>query len=146
MRGPALYTGARVYVHGGRAYQVNGVWPCMREEIALMLPQKRGPIVNTAPVAGHTGLIGYPAYTASMHAMMGLTKVAALEYAQRGICVNAICPGIIDTPLFQRYSKKAPELDYAAMERVGELGESDEVAERCCACAPTTRHWRLEPG
>jgi NAD(P)-dependent dehydrogenase (short-subunit alcohol dehydrogenase family) len=94
-----------------------------------MLSQKRGSIVNTASVAGHTGFIGYPAYTASKHAVMGLTKVAALEYAQRGIRVNAVCPGIIHTPLFERYSKKAPEVDYAAMEPVGRIGESKEVAE-----------------
>lgn len=114
-----------------RVYQVNvkGVWLCMREEIALMLPQRRGSIVNTASVAGHTGFIGYPAYTASKHAVMGLTKVAALEYAQRGIRVNAVCPGIIHTPLFERYSRKAPEVDYAAMEPMGRLGESQEVAE-----------------
>jgi len=114
-----------------RVYQINvkGVWLCMRQEIALMLPQKRGSIVNTASVAGHAGFIGYPAYTASKHAVMGLTKVAALEYAQRGIRINAVCPGIIDTPLFQRYSKKAPEVDYAAMEPVGRLGQSQEVAE-----------------
>jgi NAD(P)-dependent dehydrogenase (short-subunit alcohol dehydrogenase family) len=114
-----------------RVYQVNvkGVWLCMREEIALMLPQKRGAIVNTASVAGHTGFVGYPAYTASKHAVMGLTKVAALEYAQRGIRVNAVCPGIIHTPLFERYSKKAPEVDYAAMEPMGRLGQSQEVAE-----------------
>jgi NAD(P)-dependent dehydrogenase (short-subunit alcohol dehydrogenase family) len=114
-----------------RVYQVNvkGVWLCMREEIALMLPQRRGSIVNTASVAGHAGFIGYPAYTASKHAVMGLTKVAALEYAQRGIRVNGVCPGIIHTPLFERYSKKAPEVDYAAMEPMGRLGESQEVAE-----------------
>jgi len=114
-----------------RVYQVNvkGVWLCMREELQLMLPQSRGSIVNTASVAGHAGFIGYPAYTASKHAVMGLTKVAALEYAKRGIRVNAICPGIIHTPLFERYSKKAPEVDYAAMEPLGRLGRSDEVAE-----------------
>ena len=114
-----------------RVYQVNvkGVWLCMREELQLMLPQSRGSIVNTASVAGHAGFIGYPAYTASKHAIMGLTKVAALEYAKRGIRVNAICPGIIHTPLFERYSKKAPEVDYAAMEPLGRLGRSDEVAE-----------------
>jgi NAD(P)-dependent dehydrogenase (short-subunit alcohol dehydrogenase family) len=54
--------------------QVRDVWLCMREEIALMLPQKRGSIVNTASVAGHTGFIGYPADTASKHAVMGLTQ------------------------------------------------------------------------
>ncbi|HTQ23652.1 MAG TPA: glucose 1-dehydrogenase [Candidatus Binataceae bacterium] len=114
-----------------RVYQVNvkGVWLCMREELQLMLAQGRGSIVNTASVAGHAGFIGYPAYTASKHAVMGLTKVAALEYAGRGIRVNAVCPGIIHTPLFERYSKKAPEVDYAAMEPVGRLGRSNEVAE-----------------
>ena len=114
-----------------RVYQVNvkGVWLCMREELQLMLAQGRGSIVNTASVAGHAGFIGYPAYTASKHAVMGLTKVAALEYAKRGIRVNAVCPGIIHTPLFERYSKKAPEVDYAAMEPVGRLGQSNEVAE-----------------
>jgi NAD(P)-dependent dehydrogenase (short-subunit alcohol dehydrogenase family) len=114
-----------------RVYKVNvkGVWLCMREELQLMLAQGRGSIVNTASVAGHAGFIGYPAYTASKHAVMGLTKVAALEYAKRGIRVNAVCPGIIHTPLFERYSKKAPEVDYAAMEPVGRLGQSNEVAE-----------------
>jgi NAD(P)-dependent dehydrogenase (short-subunit alcohol dehydrogenase family) len=114
-----------------RVYQVNvrGVWLCMREEIALMLSQKHGSIVNTASVAAHAGFIGYPVYTASKHAVMGLTKVAALEYARQGIRVNAVCPGIIHTPLFERYSKKAPDVDYAAMEPVGRLGESQEVAE-----------------
>jgi NAD(P)-dependent dehydrogenase (short-subunit alcohol dehydrogenase family) len=114
-----------------RVYQVNvrGVWLCMREELQLMLEQGRGSIVNTASVAGHAGFIGYPAYTASKHAVMGLTKVAALEYAKRGIRINAVCPGIINTPLFERYSKKAPEVDYAAMEPVGRLGQSNEIAE-----------------
>lgn len=110
---------------------LTGVWLCMKHEIAVMLQQKKGAIVNTASIAGLIGFPGLPAYVASKHAVVGLTKTAALEYAKLGIRVNAVCPGVIKTPMVDRTTGKDKTVEkvYIDMEPVGRMGQPEEVAE-----------------
>jgi NAD(P)-dependent dehydrogenase (short-subunit alcohol dehydrogenase family) len=115
-----------------RVIQVNliGVWRCLRAEIPAMLGAGGGAIVNTASVAGLVGAGGLSAYVASKHAVVGMTRVAAIEYAKEGIRVNAVCPGVIDTPMVDRLSLAMPNLREAllAMKPMGRLGLPEEVA------------------
>jgi NAD(P)-dependent dehydrogenase (short-subunit alcohol dehydrogenase family) len=116
-----------------RVLSVNlkGVWLCMKYEIPPMLQQSGGAIVNTASVAGLVGARGIPAYVASKHGVVGLTKTAALEYARTGIRVNAVCPGVIRTPMVERLLSGRPraEARLVEMEPVRRLGTPEEVAE-----------------
>jgi NAD(P)-dependent dehydrogenase (short-subunit alcohol dehydrogenase family) len=113
---------------------VKGAWLCMKYEIPHMLKQNKGAIVNTASVAGLVGFQGIAAYTASKHALNGLTKTAALEYAKLGIRVNSVCPGIIKTPMVDRFTgkKKEVEQQFASQEPIGRMGQPEEVAEAVC--------------
>ncbi|MBI2270179.1 MAG: SDR family oxidoreductase [Bacteroidetes bacterium] len=109
---------------------LKGVWICMKYEIQQMLKQERGAIVNCASIAGLVGFPGLPAYVASKHGVIGLTKTAALEYAKLGIRINAVCPGVIKTPMIDRFTGKNKEIEkqFANMEPIGRLGQPEEVA------------------
>ncbi len=110
---------------------VKGVWLCLKYEIQQMLNQGGGgAIVNMASVAGFIGAVGAATYCASKHAVMGLTKSAALETARNGIRVNSICPGIIETPMGERIFG-APEVTKWALTfyPLGRFGKPMEIAE-----------------
>ncbi len=111
------------------AVNLTGVWYSMRCEIRQMLKQGGGAIVNCASSAGLVGTVLLPAYVASKHGVVGLTKNAALDYARVGIRVNAVCPGMIDTPMWQR--SISPELTARLLETdvLGRLGKPAEIAE-----------------
>lgn len=116
-----------------RTVNVNlkGVWLCMKYEIQQMLKQGKGAIVNNASIAGLVGFQGLPAYTASKHGIVGLTKTTALDYAKSGIRVNAVCPGVIKTAMIDRFTGKNKEAEkqFESMEPIGRMGEPEEVAE-----------------
>lgn len=110
---------------------LKGVWLCMKYEIPQMLKQGGGAIVNTSSVAGFIGFRDSPAYCASKGGIIQLTRVAALEYAARGIRVNAVCPGVIRTPMIERSTggKQEVEAQLIGIEPAGRLGTPEEVAE-----------------
>jgi NAD(P)-dependent dehydrogenase (short-subunit alcohol dehydrogenase family) len=109
---------------------LKGAWLCMKYEIPEMLKMGKGVIINCASIAGLVGFPGLPAYVASKHGMIGLTKTSALECAKLGIRVNAVCPGAIKTPMIDRLTgnKKEAEEQFAGMEPIGRLGNPEEVA------------------
>lgn len=109
---------------------LTGTWLCLRRELAHMLGRGSGAIVNCASVAGLVGFPGLPAYTASKHGVVGLTRTAALETAAKGIRVNAVCPGAIRTPMLDRIMTGHPEVGAGILtnEPIGRLGEPEEIA------------------
>jgi len=109
---------------------VKGVWLCMKYQIPQMLDQGGGAIVNMASAAGLVGAPKMSAYSASKHAVIGLTKSAALEYGRKGIRVNAVCPGWIRTAMLERALALEPQLAAAGatLHPIGRIGEPDEVA------------------
>lgn len=109
---------------------LRSVFLCMKYQIPAMLEQGGGAIVNTSSGAGVVGIRGQAAYVAAKHAVIGLTKSTALDYASRGIRVNAICPGIIETPMMDRFSGGTPEgrARVIAQEPVGRMGTPEEIA------------------
>jgi NAD(P)-dependent dehydrogenase (short-subunit alcohol dehydrogenase family) len=113
------------------AINLKGVWLCMKYEIAHMLKQGGGAIVNTASGAGLIGVRRGGAYVASKHGVVGLTKTAALEYAKAGIRVNCVCPGPIDTPMLQGIggSNQVVIERMVAAQPGGRLGKPAEIAE-----------------
>jgi NAD(P)-dependent dehydrogenase (short-subunit alcohol dehydrogenase family) len=112
------------------AINLTSVWLCMKYELAQMLTQGGGAIVNTASVAGLVGLPGNCAYVASKHGVVGLTKTAALEYARQGIRVNCVCPGYIQTPMTAQGMSDPDRLALMlASEPIGRVGTPEEIAE-----------------
>ncbi|MBN7797566.1 SDR family NAD(P)-dependent oxidoreductase [Parahaliea mediterranea] len=112
------------------AINVKGMFLCLKHEIAQMLEQGGGAIVNLASAAGVVGVANKPAYTASKHAVVGLTKASALQYAPRGLRINAVCPGAVDTPMLAE--NLPPGVDKSvigANHPIGRLATSAEVAE-----------------
>jgi NAD(P)-dependent dehydrogenase (short-subunit alcohol dehydrogenase family) len=102
----------------------------MKHEIPLMLEQGGGAIVNTSSGAGVTAVKGQAAYTAAKHGVVGLTKAAALDYAQANLRINAVCPGIIDTAMMQRFTGDSAEGRHRVIgqEPVGRMGTPEEIA------------------
>ena len=109
---------------------VKGVWLCMKYQLPVMLAQGGGAIVNTASVAGLGAAPKMSIYCASKHAVIGLTKSAAIEYAKKKIRVNAVCPAVIDTDMFRRaYEADPRKAEFAAaMHPVGRIGKVEEIA------------------
>jgi NAD(P)-dependent dehydrogenase (short-subunit alcohol dehydrogenase family) len=110
---------------------LTGVFLCMKYEIEQMLKNGGGAIVNTASAAGLVGLAGSSAYVAAKHGVAGLTKTAALEFARKGIRVNAVCPGFIRTPMVERGLDKGmvSEDQIIAAEPMHRMGKPEEIAE-----------------
>jgi NAD(P)-dependent dehydrogenase (short-subunit alcohol dehydrogenase family) len=110
---------------------VKGVWLSMKYEIPRMLEQGGGAIVNCASVAGVIGFPGIGIYVASKHAVIGLTKTAALEYSAKGIRINAVNPAVIDTEMVDRLADgmNMKKDDLTVFHPIGRLGRVEEVAE-----------------
>jgi NAD(P)-dependent dehydrogenase (short-subunit alcohol dehydrogenase family) len=115
-----------------RVFSTNvwGVLTSMKHEIPAMLASGGGSIVNTSSIAGHIGVPGLSVYAASKHAVEGLTKAAALEFAQQGIRVNAVAPGLIATDMADRFADSGSEerQQFVAMHPLGREGQTSEVA------------------
>jgi NAD(P)-dependent dehydrogenase (short-subunit alcohol dehydrogenase family) len=125
-----------------RVISVNlrGVWNCMKYELVHMRERQSGAIVNCSSICGLVGVPGRGDYHASKHGIIGLTRTAALEYASRGIRVNAVCPGTIETPLVKTMLEDNPEaLDKILKidQPIGRLGQPEEVASAVLwLCSP----------
>ena len=121
------------------AVMLTGVYLCMKAEIPRMLERGGGAIVNTASGVGLVAYANQAAYTASKHGVIGLTKVAALDYGARGIRVNAICPGTARTPMVDAAIRYDPSIDeqLKALHPIGRIGEASEIAEAAVwLCSP----------
>ena len=113
------------------AVNLTGVFLCMKHEIAAMVKQGSGSIVNIASGAGLIAVPGLGPYCATKHAVLGLTKTAAVENARTGVRVNAICPGSIDTPMLRASIAKIPGMEkmVLASQPGGRFGRPEEIAE-----------------
>jgi NAD(P)-dependent dehydrogenase (short-subunit alcohol dehydrogenase family) len=118
---------------------LRGVWSCVRYELRQMREQGSGAIVNCSSIGGLIGLPGRAVYHASKHGVIGLTKSAALEYASRGIRINAVCPGTIDTPMVASMLAKEPDAmkEILRDQPIGRLGRPEEIASAVLwLCSP----------
>jgi len=133
IEGGAFLTGQYPEEEWDRVININqkGVMLCMKYEIEQMLIDGGGTILNTSSGAGIRGLAYQSAYSTSKHALIGLTRTAAVEYAKKGVRINAICPGFIDTGLTRVVLTKKPHLEekYKKLVPMGRFGREEEVAE-----------------
>lgn len=106
---------------------IKGVFYCMKYEIEQMLKTGGGSIVNTSSIFGLNGYPGWSLYSATKHAVTGMTKSAALDYAQQGIRVNAIAPGPVETPLLAKGTGGDPH-SYASFVPMGRIGQPEDIA------------------
>ncbi len=111
---------------------LRGQFMCMKYEIEAMLENGSGSIVNVSSILGHVGFAEAPAYVASKHGLLGLTKTAAIEYASQGIRINAVCPGFIETPMLENAGITTDEevkQHIISLHPVGRLGKPREIAD-----------------
>jgi NAD(P)-dependent dehydrogenase (short-subunit alcohol dehydrogenase family) len=121
------------------AINLRGVWNCMKYELRQMREQKSGAIVNNSSIGGLIGLPGRAIYHASKHGVIGLTRSAALEYAARGIRINAVCPGAIETPMVadMMVRESISQEDLLRNQPTGRLGKPEEIASAVLwLCSP----------
>lgn len=113
------------------AVDLKGVWNCMQFEIEQMLKQGEGAIVNTSSQGGLTAFTGQAAYISCKHGVIGLTRTASLDYAAKNIRINAVCPGVIATPMLEELVTRNPKLgeDLVRDIPVGRLGKPSEIAD-----------------
>lgn len=138
---PSVETADALASDFDRAIAVNlkGVWLCMKHQLRHMREQGSGAIVNCSSQSGLAGIAGLGAYTASKHAVIGLTKAAALEYARKGIRINAICPGTTETPMVAAAMQTHPESMKAVIDEIplGRMGKPEEIASAVLwLCSP----------
>jgi NAD(P)-dependent dehydrogenase (short-subunit alcohol dehydrogenase family) len=110
---------------------LRGVWNCMKAEVRQMLAQGGGAVVNCSSIGGVKGSRGRSAYSASKHAVIGLRRSAALDYAAMGVRINAVCPGMVHTPMAARVTQGYdPDIvrRMVAQEPIGRFGEPEEIA------------------
>src|ERR1700716_40167 len=107
---------------------IKGVFYCMKYEIEQMLKSGGGAVVNTSSIFGLNGYPGWSLYVASKHAVTGMTKAAALDYAKRNVRINAVGPGPVETPLLHKGTGGDPH-SYAAFVPMGRIGQPDEIAD-----------------
>lgn len=120
---------------------LRGVWACMKHELLQMEKQDSGAVVNCSSVGGVVGQSERAAYHATKHGVLGLTKSAGVEYAARGIRVNAVCPGVFDTPMLSGMKDSKPEVmdEIVKAQPIGRLGTADELAAAVLwLCSPAS--------
>jgi NAD(P)-dependent dehydrogenase (short-subunit alcohol dehydrogenase family) len=122
---------------------LSSVFFCMKHELTQMLAQGGGAIVNTSSGAGVVAAPGLPHYTAAKHGVLGLTKAAAQEYNNRNIRVNAVLPGMVDTPMIQGWFSTNPDLANAVKATMpgGKLGRPSQVAEAAVWLCSDAADW-----
>lgn len=141
VQSPAIETADAASEEFDRVTAINlkSVWMCMKYELQQMRKQGSGAIVNNSSIGGLIGLPGRAIYHAAKHGVIGLTKSAALEYAARGITINAVCPGTINTPMVAEMIAKDPQAmeGIMKMQPIGRLGTAEEVASAVLwLCSP----------
>lgn len=141
MHAPSVETADALAEDFDRVIAVNlrGIWLCMKHELRQMRKQGSGAIVNCSSQSGLAGIAGLGAYTASKHGVMGLTKAAALEYARKGIRINAVCPGTVHTPMVDKAMADHPVSMQAVIDDIplGRMGTPEEIASAVLwLCSP----------